>query len=447
MNTFQRIFPYICLAALVVLAVIRRSRGRRGEPGRGRQPGRVSRPAPGRQLLPLPGTVGLVAARELRERLRGRAFRAGTLLMLAIVAVAIIAGHVAGNKPSVQRVGVVGPLAASVRAAVVADGPAAGTTVQLVTEPGRQAAAGALRDGGIDLAVIDGQRILADKAITSGDTSVTAQLARAVSATAGTGRALQEAGLTATQATAIAAARPLPVTGLQPAGPSREAVTATLVTLVLGLLMLTFYNTWTLTGVIEEKSSRVVEVLLAAIRPVQLLGGKVLGIGLAAFFQAGLVAAFALCVARGTGSDLLHGSTPLTLAATVAWLLLGYAFYCWLYAAAGSMAERQDQAQSLVVPLTLPVTLGYVVAITAASSGNPSVLAEVLAYFPPTAPLVMPVMVSLGAVSWWQFTVSAVISVACTAGVARVAATIYKRAILRTGRRVAFREVLSGAPG
>lgn len=266
-----------------------------------------------------------------------------------------------------------------------------------------------------------------------------------MSRTVGTGEALQAAGLTPPQAAALGSARPVPVTGLRPGGPSQGVVTATIGTLALVVLLHTVYNSWTLTGVMEEKSSRVVEVLLAAMSPAKLLAGKVLGIGLTALFQAGLAVVFALALAKGTGSDLLHGSTPLTLTATLTWLLLGYAFYCWLYAAAGSMAERQEQAQSLVVPLALPVMLRYVVAVNVATTGNPSALADVLGYLPPTAPFVMPVLVSLGAVAWWQFALSAVISVAGTIGVARAAAGVYATAILRTGRRVSLREVLSRA--
>ena len=96
--------------------------------------------------------------------------------------------------------------------------------------------------------------------------------------------------------------------------------------LVLLFLMLSQYNTWILMGVMQEKSSRVVEVLLAAVRPIQLLGGKVLGIGLVALGQATLIVGFALIVVEAVGSDLLRGSAPLVLACELLWLVLGYAF-------------------------------------------------------------------------------------------------------------------------
>jgi ABC-2 type transport system permease protein len=193
----------------------------------------------------------------------------------------------------------------------------------------------------------------------------------------------------------------------------------------------------------EEKANRVVEVLLAALRPVQLLSGKVLGIGLVAMGQAALIVAFALVLAKAVGSELLHGTAPVELLAALVWLVLGYAFYCWVYAAAGSTAERQEQIQSLAFPLSLPILLGYIAALTAASSANVSLFVRVLAYIPPTAPFAMPVLVGLGAVQWWGFLASVVITIVTTFMVARLAAGIYRRSILHTGRRIGIKEALA----
>ena len=135
------------------------------------------------------------------------------------------------------------------------------------------------------------------------------------------------------------------------------------------------------------------------------------------------------------------GVTPASVASTLVWLVLGYAFYSWVYAAAGSTADRQEQAQSLLLPLALPVIFGYVMATSTITSGHPSVLFHVLAYLPPTAPFAMPVLVSLGAASAWQFALSAAISVACTAGLAKGAIAVYRRSVLQAGRRVSLREL------
>lgn len=392
-------------------------------------------------LALLKGAVGLVAAREVRERFRGKVFRVGTLLILLVVAGAIVVPVLNSGKSRPQRVGVVGALPAPLRAAVVASATSVGTTVHLVPEADADAAHGDLRSGRIDLAIVDGRELIVDKAIGT-VTSTTAQLALSVSKNLGLAEAVESAGLSATQVAELAGAKALPVKSLQPGTAKGAAQTTSTVGLILVFIMLTQYNTWILIGVMEEKSSRVIEVLLAAVRPMRLLTGKVLGIGLVALAQAGAIVVFALALGEGVGSDLLHGTAPVTLLSTLVWLFLGYAFYCWVYAAAGSLVERQDQVQSLAFPLSLPIVFGYIMAITTVASGNASLLFKVLSYLPPTAPFAMPVMVGLGQVNWLEFCASALISIVCTVGVARLATAIYRRAILRTGRRVKLRDVV-----
>ena len=393
----------------------------------------------------LTGDTGLVAAREIRERVRARAFRVVTVLLLAVVAAAIVIPVVTKGKSQPQRVGVAGAFSPAQRAAVLAAARSIGTPATLVPEPDRTAATAALRSGRIDLAVIDGGQVMSDKAVASTDTTATARFAYAVAAGLGLEEAFTSAGLTPVQATLIAGARPLPVSSIEPASSKPGLRGASIVGVIIVFIMLSQYETWTLIGVMEEKSSRVVEVLLATVRPIQLLGGKVLGIGVVAMAQACAVLAFSLLLARVVGSDLLRGTAPAMLATALLWLVVGYAFYCWVYAAAGSLAERQDQVQTLALPLALPMVVGYVLALTAASTGHASVFFQVLGYLPPTAPFVMPVLVGLGAVSWLGFVASVVISVVSTVAVARAAAAIYGRAVLRTGRRVRLAEVTRGA--
>jgi ABC-2 type transport system permease protein len=284
--------------------------------------------------------------------------------------------------------------------------------------------------------------VLLNQPASSKNSSSDSAFVQDLAAYLGVLRAYEAAGLTPSQAAEVGHARSVPVESLE-AAPSNTARATSVIGLVLLFFMLTQYCTWILIGVMQEKSSRVVEVLLATLRPIELLGGKVIGIGLVAFGQAALVVAFALVVGRAVGSDLLHGTQPLVLACELLWLVLGYAFYCWLYAAAGSTAERQDQVQTLALPLSIPILLGYIFSITVASSGNPSLLFKFLAYLPPTAPFCMPVLVSLDQVVWWQFFASVVITLAATVGVALFAARIYRRAVLQTGSRVRIRELFA----
>jgi ABC-2 type transport system permease protein len=419
----------VVLVALGALRVWRRAKRRSGAPRRSRF-----------GFAPLTSDVGLVAAREMRERFRGRMFRVGTVLILLVVAGAIVIPTLNKGKSESQRIGVVGPLAAPLRAVVANYAQGAGLTVYFVPESGVGAAKDDLRSGRIDLAIINAGQLLVDKSTGANASSTTPQLASDL----GDAEAIAAAHLSAAQASQLAGAKALPIMSLQP-GPANKTIGTSVIGLILIFVMLSQYNTWILIGVMEEKSSRVIEVLLAAVRPIQLLAGKVLGIGLVALAQATAIVAFALLLAKGVGSNLLHGTGPTVVLSTLVWLFLGYAFYCWVYAAAGSMAERQDQVQSLAFPLSIPIIFGYIMALTAVSSGSVSSFFRVLAYLPPTAPFAMPVLVGLGAVTWWQFLASAAISVVCTIAMARLAAGVYRRAILRTGGRVKIREILGRA--
>jgi ABC-2 type transport system permease protein len=441
------LLPVVVVLAAAVRIWLRRRRRAVGEAGAGtvRTPRAPRQPRPRRLpgYGPFSSDVGLVAAREIRERIRGRIFRIGTVVMLAVVAGAIIIPTLTKSTPQPQRVGVVGSLTASLHAVVEASAKTNGTAVQFVPEPDQKAANAAVRSGSLDLAIVNGQQIVVDQPVDANDGSGVTQLAINL----GVAVAVQAAQLTPAQSAALANPKPLPVSSLQPGTAKKKVHPTSLIGVILIFVMLTQYNTWTLIGVMEEKASRVIEVLLAAVRPIQLLTGKVLGIGLVAFAQAFLIVAVALILSAAVGSSLLHGTGPLVVVSTLVWLILGYSFYCWVYAAAGSLAQRQDQVQSLAFPLSIPIIFGYIISLTAAASGSPSELIKVLAYLPPTAPFAMPVLVGFGAVSLWEFLASVVISIAGTFAVARLATSIYTRAILRTGKRVRISEVLSRTAG
>jgi ABC-2 type transport system permease protein len=386
----------------------------------------------------LSGVVSLIVAREVRERVRGRVFKLGTVIILLVVATAIVIPVLHSSNETSEKIGVVGTLSSPLRATVTNTAKSASTTVRFVPESSVNEAKTALRTGRINAAVVNAHEVIVK------DPSAATPLLRSIAENLGVTESLQAAHLSPSQSETLSKAKALPITSVQP-GKRSTGETTSLIGTILIFIMLSQYTTWILMGVMEEKSSRVIEVLLSAVRPIQLLTGKVLGIGLVAMAQATFVVAFALILSKAVGSDLLHGTAPLVIASTLVWLVLGYAFYSWVYAAAGSMVERQDQVQSLVLPLSLPMLFGYITALTGASSGSPSALLKVLAYLPPTAPFAMPVLVGFGEVTWWAFLGSVMISLTCTIGVARGAATVYRRAILRTGARVRLREVFSKA--
>ena len=428
----------LTLAAVAVVLLVRLGLRRRSR-GRSLRLRGLTRGLRDRRIL---GDAGLVAGREIRERLRGRLFRVVTLILFAVVAAAVVIPTIHTGTTTREKVGVVsGPPALDAELQKLAT--AVGLHVQLVREPDLNAARAALSAGHLNMVVDGSGSILVENPVSDTDTSTGARYVQAVASDLGAQQAFARAGLTAEQAAAVARAKPWPVESVHSGkGATTTEETTALLGIILIFIILNQYLTWTLMGVMEEKASRVVEVLLATVRPVQLLAGKVAGIGAIALLQAVSLVAFALVLAKVVGSSLVHGAAPLVLAATLVWLVLGYAFYSWLYAAAGSLAERQDQVQSLALPLSAPLIFGYIVSLIGVSSGHASLLVKVLAYLPPTAPFAMPTLVGFGEATWWQFLLSVAMSVVCTVLVALVAARIYRTAVLRTGRKVRLRELV-----
>ncbi len=424
----------VVLAAVAVFLVVRL--GLR----RGRRPTATGIAARLRRTGLL-GITGMVAGREIRERVRGRVFRVVTIILLAVVGAAVVIPTLHTSSPSHLSVGVVSG-SPGLDSELHQLAKAAGTNADLIAQPDQAAARTALSAGRLDVVVGSGDTIVVQNPITDTDTSSEARFVRSLSATLGAQRAFAQAGLTPAQVATVEGARPVEVQSVHPGKKERTSAEATaLLGVILIFVILSQYLTWTLMGVMEEKASRVVEVLLATIRPIQLLGGKVAGIGVVALVQATALVVFALVVAKAVGSSLIQGAAPTVMLATLVWLILGYAFYSWVYAAAGSMAERQDQVQSMALPLSAPLVFGYIVSLIGVSSGSPSLLVKVLAYLPPTAPFAMPTLVGFQAVTWLQFCCSVMISIVCTVGVAVVASRVYRTAVLRTGARVRLRDL------
>jgi len=427
----MKILYLLLLVAAVATVRLLRRRARRASATR--------RARPSLDLAFLKGGVALVTWREVRQRVRGRMFRISTLVILAAIAAAIVIPtlHHAGS--SSQRIGVVGPLSPALKRVVQNDVRANAGVAHLVNLSSASLAKRELASGKIDFAILNDRSIVVNSLRNSAHAAEIVQIARDL----GVAQALSAAHLSTGQSALLARAHSLRVTSLKQQKASGANVGASVFGLILIFMMLQQYNTWTLIGVMEEKSSRVIEVLLSALRPLQLLTGKVLGISLVALAQATLIVTFSLVLAKSVGSNLLHGAASLEIVSILVWVLLGYAFYSWIYAAAGSMAERQEQIQALALPLSLPLVFGYVVSLIAAESGHATMLVSVLAYLPPTAPFAMPVLVGLSAVTWWGFLLSVLLSIVSTVAVAHLAARVYRRAILRTGARVHLREAFA----
>lgn len=383
----------------------------------------------------------LVARREINDRTRAKSFWIASILLLVTVAAGAIIPALLQGHHATARVGIVGGPAAALAATAREAGQISGTTVTVVPLPDVATAKAELRSGKVAAVLVGDSEVLIKQ--TSFNTGA-GTLYGALSQIGG----LQKLYAQLPPAAAAGIAQhgiALPVHGLSPPGRGLASrITGLSVAILIYIIILTYGIRITI-GVCEEKASRVVEVLLTTLRPVQLLAGKVIGMGLLALAQIAAMVVLYLALGHAVGSNQIHGVTTGVVLSAGLWLVLGYAFYCTAYAAAGSLISRQSDAYNAALPLQIPLILAYVLTNTVVYASNVNAFYHVLAFIPFTAPITMPVLVSVGDAPAWQVAVSAVISVAATAWMARLAATIYSRAILRTGTRLKVRQVLRAA--
>ena len=201
----------IIIAALVAVTVIRLALRRRGR-GRSSPISLLVARLRGRRLF---GDTGLVAGREIRERLRGRVFRVVTVILFAVVAAAVVIPTIHSGTTKSQRVGVVAS-SASLEAELHDLAKSVGLSVEFVNVPDLSQGRAALSAGQLDMVVDGAGKILVKNPISASDTSAGARYVRAVSVTLGAQRAFAQAGLTPEQAATVANAKPLPVESIQP---------------------------------------------------------------------------------------------------------------------------------------------------------------------------------------------------------------------------------------
>ncbi|WP_314307038.1 ABC transporter permease [Actinomyces johnsonii] len=199
-------------------------------------------------------------------------------------------------------------------------------------------------------------------------------------------------------------------------------------------------------GVVEEKSSRIVEILLACVRPNSLLAGKILGIGIASFLTTGAVAVAGVVTAKATGvMPDINLNLDGVLVAMLVWLIVGYAIFAVAFGAAASLVSRQEDVSSVSMPLVMLSMVPYVLSFLMATGDANSMTFRVLAFLPPFAPFMMPARLVLGVSSWTEQVIALAIALVFLPLLVRAAAAIYTRAVTRTGARVPLKEVLGRA--
>lgn len=215
-----------------------------------------------------------------------------------------------------------------------------------------------------------------------------------------------------------------------------------LIMVFLLFMAISSYGALVAQGVVEEKSSRVVEILLATVRPWQLLLGKVIGLGLVGLAQMVIIAGVGLLMATSTGIITLSGVAVGTLAWGVLWYLLGFLLYATIFAAAGSLVSRQEDAQSVLTPVTMVLTIGFVVGLNLMIQNPDSAASAVLSHVPLLSPILMPGRITAGDVPGWEIALSIGLTLAAAALFTWLGGRVYANAVLRTGSRMKLTDAL-----
>jgi len=218
-------------------------------------------------------------------------------------------------------------------------------------------------------------------------------------------------------------------------------------------MSLFIYGAQVMRGVIEEKTSRIVEVIVSSVKPFQLMAGKIIGVGLVGITQFVLWITLSLAISYFVG----HNASPMTgalssyihaLGANVGYELgcflfywiTGFLFYSALFAAVGSAVDSETETQQFMFPITLPLLFTYVLSVSYLFMVPDSPLAFWLSMIPFTAPVAMMVRIPYN-VPEWQLAVSMSLMVVGFIFTTYIASRIYRVGILMYGKKTSYKEL------
>ncbi|HEX4015270.1 MAG TPA: ABC transporter permease [Frankiaceae bacterium] len=385
--------------------------------------------------------VSLVATREIITRGRSKVFRITTIILLVGIIATVAITKAAGGSKSVARVGFL-PSQQAIEAPFKSVAAAVGQDVDTFTVNSKADGESRLRAGKLAAVVTgssSGVQVEVKKDLSDTLRSAFTVLARSTALD----EKLQQLGVDPVKVSSAVAAANVDVHSLTPPDPHRSQRLA--VGVIAGILVyvaLMLYGQMVAQGVVEEKTSRIVELLLTAIRPWQLLLGKVLGIGVLGLGQLLLVAIAGVVTGVQTHALTLPGSVAASaLAGAVVWFLLGYLAYALMFAAVGALVSRQEDVGGAVAPLTVFIVVPYVLGVSILPSNPGSLLLAVLSFIPLFSPTLMPMRIAAG-VPLWETLVSVGVMLAFIASLVWIAGRIYGNAVTRTGARVKIADAL-----
>jgi ABC-2 type transport system permease protein len=385
-------------------------------------------------------SVWEVARRELVERSRSRVLQVSlAVLLIASIGGAVAAARLSDRTPT-DNIGVVGARSVALEPAIRLQAQAAGRHVRLHELASRTAAEQTVRNGSVAVALLDGNRIM----VKTSRTGAPVRVVQDAVAAQGVLDRLHASGLTRAQALGALTPATLPFDVLQPNVRNTKDNQSLVFFSVLALYsLLLFFGQAVAQGVTEEKSTRVVELLLTTVSPRRLLAGKVLGIGVVGLCLLLIPGAAALAAGNLAGGAGLPSAAPKTIALVVVWFVLGYFFFSVAFAAVGALVSRQEDLGIAIVPIIVVLAGGFMLTAVVANTNPDGTLAQIAAFLPPFSPMVVPARMVLGNMSTIAFAAAVALDLISTVGLILLAARVYERAILRIGAPVKLNRLLA----
>jgi ABC-2 type transport system permease protein len=386
--------------------------------------------------------IGLIAWREISQRVHSRVFAFSTLaLLLAVVAAIVIPSLRAGERETL-KVGLLGRTPAELVPALAQASEASGAEFQSSRYATVPAGERALRDGQVGLLLIDGRQLVWKSKVDDSLKAVAVGALRRLEVQS-RGAAL---GLTPAQVNALLAPAQVSERRLDPPDPDRDArYAAALLGLFALMWALMLYGGAVTTGVVQEKTSRVIEVLLSRVSARDLLAGKVLGIGAVGLFQLLLAVPVAIAAAALVDRVQLPNVVPSTIGWVILWFILGYAFFSVAFAATAARASRVEETQSEQTVIALIPTFCALFALFYVTESPDAWPALIASFIPVSAPFVLPVRAAVSDVPIWEIALAAVITLISTYAVIRIAARVYTGAVLRAEAPPFLKDIVGAA--
>ncbi|MBO3735249.1 ABC transporter permease [Glycomyces niveus] len=378
----------------------------------------------------------LVAGREIRVRGLSKANIVSLIVTVVIVGALAALPTLIGGDDGDEKIGLAGANAAAMQAQLDAMGGFDITVYGTAAE-----AEQAVEDETVEAAVADGSLYSRDGVGNELETRLDAAWQAA-----GVQTNLANAGLSDQEIAGALTVKPLEFVTLESGGVTGplDYFTGLVISIIMFMMLMTPVQ-YIAMGVVEEKSSRIVEILLTSLKPWQLLGGKVIGLGVISLVNLVAMVAVGLGVSAATGmlSDLPPGTASAAVS-TVGWWLIAFALFGTLAGGVGSLVSRQEESGSVLTPLIMSLTVSYIGAIFLLNAPT-STFAEILSLVPPFSAIAMPTRMAIADVPAWQIGLSAGLLALAAAGALALGAQLYKRSVLFTGSRLKLSEALRRA--